>query len=128
VKQSGLFERVRFLESRLDRLEVIILEQDALIRAQAKVLGVEKPAEYLIPEARDMVSIVQRIASDNGLTLAEIKSRSKVAAICKPRQHAFAELLDAGFSAAGIGRFFGDMDHTTVLRGAEKARARMASE
>jgi chromosomal replication initiation ATPase DnaA len=63
------------------------------------------------------------MASDNGLTLAEIKSRSKVAAICKPRQHAFAELLKEGFSAAGIGRFFG-LDHSTVLHGADAARKR----
>ena len=122
MKHAGLFDRVRFLESRLDRMEVIILEQDALIRAQAKVLGVEKPAEYLVPEARDMATIVQQIASDNGLTLAEIKSRSRVAAITKPRHHAFAVLLDRGFSSAAVARFFG-MDHTTVLHGAQKAKA-----
>lgn len=125
TRYTGIFERVQFLESRIDRLEVIILEQDALIRAQARVLGAEKPLEYLVTEARNMVSIVQQIASDNGLTMAEIKSRSKVAAICKPRQHAYVKLMDAGFSAAGIGRFFG-RDHTTILDGAKKARAEMA--
>lgn len=126
MKHSGLFDRVRFLESRLDRLEAVLLAQDQIIRRQAKLLGLDRPPVHAAPEARDMVQIVADIANDNGLTLAEIKSKTKVAAICKPRQYAFAVLLDKGFSAAGIGRFFG-MDHTTVLSGAARARAEMSA-
>jgi chromosomal replication initiation ATPase DnaA len=124
MKQAGLFDRVRFLESRLDRLEVVILEQDKLIRAQAEALGVEASPEYLEPEARSMMQIVAGIARDNGLTLSEIKGPSRFRSECWPRQLAFAALLDAGFSSAGIGRFF-DRDHTTVLDGAGKARERI---
>jgi chromosomal replication initiation ATPase DnaA len=124
MKHTGLFDRVRFLEARLDRLEVVILEQDKIIRAQSAALGVISIPEHLEPEAKGMMGIVADIARDNGLTLPEIKSDSKLRAVCWPRQMAYAALLDAGFSAAGVGRFFGK-DHTTVLDGAGKARERI---
>lgn len=125
MKQAGIFDRVRFLEARLDRLEVVILEQDRTIRAQTAALGVISIPEHLEPESRSMMRIVADIARDNGLTLSEIRSDARFKAICWPRQAAYAMLLDAGFSSAGVGRFFG-RDHTTVLDGAAKARARRA--
>lgn len=118
---KGIYERVQFLESRLDRLEVIILEQDHQLRA----LGVDKPPSMVEPTTRKMADIVGEIASDNGLTLAEIKRKTLAHAISHPRQYAFAVLLDAGFSSPAIARFFGGLDHSTVLQGAAKARARM---
>lgn len=124
MKHAGLFDRVRFLEARLDRLEVVILEQDRIIRAQSAALGVISIPQYLEPENRSMMGIVADVARDNGLTLAEIKSDSRFKAVCWPRQTAFAALLDAGYSSAGVARFFGK-DHTTVLHGAGKARERI---
>ena len=114
-----MFERVRFLEARLDRLEIIILEQDRLLRS----LGHEKPPAMIEPGKRNMAEIVCEIAGDNGLTLSEIRTATKAFAISHPRQYAFAVLMDAGFSAASIGRFF-ELDHSTVISGAAKARKR----
>ena len=120
MKGRGIFDRVRFLEARLDRMEVIILEQDKLLRS----LSHGKPPSMIEPSKRNMAEIVAEIASDNGLTLAEIRTKTQAWAISHTRQYAFAVLLDAGFSAASIGRFFGGMDHSTVIYGAEKARSR----
>ena len=120
TRPTGIYERVQFLESRLDRLEVIILEQDRQLRA----LGVEKPPQMLEPATRKMADIVGEIASDNGLTLAEIRRKTLAHAISHPRQYAYAVLLDAGFSSPAIARFF-KVDHSTVIDGAKKARARM---
>ena len=120
---KGIYERVQFLESRLDRLEVIILEQDRQLRA----LGVDKPPSMIEPTTRRMAEIGGEIASDNGLTLVEIRRKTYAHAISHPRQYAFAVLLDAGFSSPAIARFFGGLDHSTVLKGAEKARARMSA-
>lgn len=124
MKERGIFERVRFLESRLDRLEVIILEQDKLIRDQAKQLGQQSP-QYVEPQTRTMARIASDIASDNNLTLEELKSRTHEWAVSHVRQYAYAEMLDAGFSASAVGRFFG-RDHSTVAYGAKAARARMS--
>lgn len=123
MKESGIFAKVRFLESRLDRLEVIILEQDKVIRAQAKKIGEDYQSMLLEPSSRKMADIVADIASDNGLTLTELKSRSCLRAIAWPRQYAYSVLIDAGHSAASVGRFFG-RDHSTVLDGARKAKSR----
>lgn len=122
TRPSGIYDRVQWLESRLDRLEVIILEQDRQLRA----LGADKPPAMIEPGTRKMAAIVGEIASDNGLTLADIKSKTMAHAVSHPRQYAYAVLLDAGYSAAAIGRFF-KRDHSTVLSGAEKARARMSA-
>lgn len=122
MKQTGIFERVQFLESRLDRLEVIILEQDRQLRA----LGVDKPPAMVEPTTRKMADIVGEIASDNGLTVAEIRRKTLAHAVSHPRQYAYAVLLDAGFSSPAIARFF-KVDHSTVLQGAMKARARMSA-
>ena len=119
---KGIFDRVRFLEARLDRLEAIILEQDRLLRS----LGHEKPPAMIEPGTRNIAEIVCEIAGDNGLTLAEIRTKTQAHAISHPRQYAFAVLLDAGFSSPAIARFFGGIDHSTVLKGAAKARARMS--
>lgn len=124
MKQSGIFDQVQFLQSRMDRLEVIILEQDAIIRSLR--LGASQDAPQKVePGTRTMMAIASEVASDNGLTLAELRSHSREHAIAHPRQYAFLLMQQAGFSAARIGRFF-DRDHTTILHGIAAVRARMA--
>lgn len=124
MKPTGIFDRVRFLESRLDRLEVVILEQDRIIRAQGRALGMrEESPLYVEPGHRTLVRIASEVAADNGLTLAELKSGSRAYAVSRPRQYAMMLMMDAGYSANGIGRFFG-RDHSTVISGARAAKAR----
>jgi chromosomal replication initiator protein len=122
-RRTGLFDRVRFLESRLDRMEVILLEQDRLIRAQARTLGMLNTPPMAEASRKAMVKIASEVAADNGLTLAELQSRSKAIGICYPRQYAMMLMMDAGYSSPEIGRFFG-RDHATVLHGARAARLR----
>lgn len=124
MKPSGIFERVRFLEGRLDRLEIILLEQDKIIRAQCRALGlaVENPL-HVEPGRRALVRIASDVAADNGLTLAELQGDSRAYTTSRPRQYAMMLMIDAGYSASEIGRFF-RRDHTTVISGARAARAR----
>lgn len=124
MKPSGIFDRVRFLESRLDRLEVVILEQDKIIRAQGRLLGMrEDNPLHVEPGRRALVKIASEVAADNGLTLAELQSDSHAYAVTRPRQYAMMLMIDAGYSTSEIGRFF-RRDHTTVISGARAARAR----
>ena len=124
MKPSGIFDRVRFLESRLDRLEVILLEQDKIIRAQGRALGMcENTPQNVEPGRRALIKIASEVAADNGLTMAELQSDSHAYAVAHPRQYAMMLMLDAGYSASEIGRFF-RRDHTTVISGARAARAR----
>lgn len=124
MKPAGIFERVRFLESRIDRMEAIILAQDRHIRdlLRGAQMAVDKP-RMLEPGHGRMIQIAAEIAADNGLTLAEMQAKTFAWAVSHPRQHAYAVLLDSGFSAASIGRFF-KVDHSTVIKGAKAARAR----
>lgn len=124
MKPSGIFDRVRFLESRIDRMEAIILAQDQHIRdlVRGSQMATAVPSKA-IPERRRMAQIAADVACDNGLTLDEMKAKTFAWAVSHPRQHAYAVMLDAGFSAASIGRFF-KVDHSTVISGAKAARAR----
>ena len=121
---KGVFDRMLDLEKRVSRLEDIIVRQDAIIRAQAKALGVAQDTPARIePGSLSLVQIASSVARDNGLTLDELRSKSRENAISHPRQHAFALMTEAGFSASRIARFFG-VDHTTVCHGVKAARRR----
>lgn len=124
MKPSGIFDRVRFLESRLDRLEVVLLGQDKIIRAQGRLLGLrEDNPLHVEPGRRALIKIASDAAADNGLTLAELQSDSRSYSVTRPRQYAMMLMLEAGYSASEIGRFF-RRDHTTVLHGIRAAKAR----
>ena len=124
MKPTGIFDRVRFLEGRLNRMEVILLEQDKIIRDQNRALGLALDApQHVEPGKRAMVRIASDVAADNGMTLAEMRSDSRAFAVAHPRQYAMMLMWEAGYSASEIGRFFG-RDHSTVASGINAARKR----
>lgn len=125
MKPTGIFERVRFLESRLDRMEIIILEQDKLIRDQKKEIGLIHGGHLRVEPGRmQLAQIAADVAADNGLTLAELQSSNREFAISHARQYAMMLMFDAEFSTPQIGRFFG-RDHSTVAHGIKAARERV---
>jgi chromosomal replication initiation ATPase DnaA len=125
TRRAGIFDRVCFLEGRLDRLEAALLAQDEIICDLSRALGrVAPPPRAMEPMSRNMAQIAAEVAGDNGLTLAELKSRSKGQEIVRPRQYAMMLMADAGHSLPSIGRFFG-LDHTTIWHGVKVARARV---
>lgn len=124
MKPTGMFERVRFLESRLDRLEDIILAQDQQIRDLQRGFAVTAASpEFAAPGMRGMIEIAASVAADNGLTLAELRGDIRAFEVSRPRQYAMKLMADAGHSQSAIGRFFG-RDHTTVMHGIRAAKAR----
>lgn len=126
MKPTGIFERVRFLESRLDRMEAVILRQDADIRRiirEAPAIPEALP-EAMEPIRRRMAEIAAEVAVDNGLTLAELRGDSREFAVSHPRQFAMLMMSDAGHATNAIGRFF-KRDHSTVAHGIKAARERV---
>lgn len=126
MKPTGIFERVRFLESRIDRMEAIILAQDqAIARLTKSTFGApEAPPLLAEPGLRHMAEIAAAVAADNGLTMAEMRGPSRAFEVAHPRQFAMMLMADAGHSQSAIGRFLG-RDHTTVCTGIRAARARV---
>lgn len=126
MKPSGIFERVRFLESRLDRMEAVILAQDQTIRRllAERAHRPEPAPAHAEPSRRHMAEISAMVAADNGLTVAELCGPGRAWDIVRPRQYAMMLMADAGHSQVAIGRFLG-RDHTTVMHGIRAARARM---
>ena len=111
MKPSGIFDRVRFLESRIDRMEAIILAQDQHIRALLRGAQMTNDAPRMIePGKLRMAEIAAEIAADNGLTLAQMKDATSAWAVSHPRQFAMMVMSDAGYSASAIGRFFTNDD------------------
>lgn len=70
-----------------------------------------------------MRDIAAEVAAEYGMTVADLKRRSRCHWISHTRQEAMRRMFDAGYSLPQIGRLFG-LDHTTVLHGVRAARAR----
>jgi chromosomal replication initiation ATPase DnaA len=70
-----------------------------------------------------MADIAQQVALDRGLKLDDLRNASRVRPICHARHEAMLQMVEAGFTVSQIGRFL-RRDHTSVLHGAQVARAR----
>jgi len=66
-----------------------------------------------------IISDVQNIADDHGVTVEDIFGKRRHAPIARARQEAFTALRWYGFSYPQIGRIFG-RDHSTVIHGVRK--------
>ena len=66
---------------------------------------------------------INRAAEHHGVTVAEIKGRSRLGHVVAARQDAFLALREAGWSFPRIGRAMG-RNHSTVLHGVAVAEAR----
>lgn len=79
------------------------------------------------------VEIVSVVAAKYGLEVADLTGESKQAAVVEPRQEAMAllreQMLPDGrhrFSTSQIGDALGGRDHTTVIHGIARHKARVA--
>lgn len=73
--------------------------------------------------------IVEAVAIKNGLTRAEIMSKSRYRSIVYPRQEAMWQLRrQTRLSLPQIARHVGVKDHTTVLHGVRAHEKRMAGK
>ena len=66
---------------------------------------------------------INRAAEHHGVTVAEIKGRSRLGRAAAARQDVFLALREAGWSFPRIGRAMG-RDHSTVMHGVAVAEAR----
>lgn len=73
-------------------------------------------------------AIIQDVATEHGLTIKELLSACRARRLAYPRFDAMSRLRAIHiapdrhrFSLPQIGRFFGGMDHTSVLHGLRKA-------
>ena len=65
---------------------------------------------------------ISRAAEHHGVTVAEIKGRSRLGPVVAARQDVFLALREAGWSFPRIGRAMG-RDHSTVMHGVARARS-----
>lgn len=81
--------------------------------------------EPIVGPAPKILEIQNVLAKAYGITLADMRGKSRVRKFARPRQIAAAlsrEMTSASFPQ--IGRMFGDRDHTTILFAARTIRQR----
>ena len=66
---------------------------------------------------------INHAAEHHGVTVADIKGRSRLGPVVAARQDVFLALREAGWSFPRIGRAMG-RDHSTVMHGVAVAEAR----
>jgi chromosomal replication initiator protein len=77
--------------------------------------------------APTMKGIARRIAEKYGLSPEDLQSPKRTRDIVRPRQEAMHEMYQTGrWSYPRIARFFGGMDHTTVIHGVRRHAERLA--
>lgn len=84
----------------------------------------------IVSKRPSMLEIATEIATRHGVTVADLKSKSRVAKIKNARLEAYAALWvkgDLSRSSSIVGRFLGGRDHTTVIQGAQAHERRMAA-
>jgi chromosomal replication initiation ATPase DnaA len=64
-------------------------------------------------------AIIKEVAKKHGFSYNEMLSVRRPAALCRARQEAYWRCVrETRFSLPTIGRFFGNRDHSTILKGA----------
>ena len=69
-----------------------------------------------------MRRILAEVATEAGLTIDEIKARTRRRDIVRPRQLSWAKMREAGFTFHQIANFFA-MDHSTIVDGVKRIKA-----
>lgn len=83
--------------------------------------------EVLVPEGRSRL-VVETAARVCGVSVAELRSRSRMRHVCAARQVAMYALRElTGLSYPAIGRAVGGKDHTTAMHGVERVRLAVAA-
>lgn len=86
---------------------------------------VERLRELVLSELADRRArlVVERACRTHGITVEDLRSPSRSPRLVEIRHEIMAELRDAGWTLGKIGWLVG-RDHTTVLHGVTRARAR----
>lgn len=93
-----------------------------------QVLSLYKGLITLEPSVKSrMYQITEQVAERHGLTVPNLRLRTRQRVHAWPRQEAYAIIRAiTGASYPRIGRFFGGRDHTTILKGHRAYLKRMA--
>lgn len=79
-----------------------------------------------VPKPRTMREIADAVAPLYGLDAKSMVAAKQKHKLSPARHHAMWEMHERGFSNMQIARFFGLMDHTTVISGRKRHEARLA--
>jgi chromosomal replication initiator protein len=123
-------ESVRALEGALIRVVAFasLTGRELTADLAAEVLGTLYPAPSARPPRRTVEEIQERTCEAFGVTMEELRSDSRAAAVASARQVAMylsRELTDATLPA--IGKAFG-RNHTTVMHACKRTAERMAAD
>lgn len=64
-----------------------------------------------------MAEIAEQVAASYGISVADLRGRSRLKAFARPRHHFMHDAKAAGYSWNMVGRFLGKRDHSTVAAG-----------
>lgn len=81
--------------------------------------------EVIKIQPRQSKLILEDVASRHGITVEELKSRSRKRNLTEARHEAYHLLRQAGYSWPQCAKFCGATDHTTAIHGATRYEARL---
>lgn len=103
--------------------DMLVIASDPAVVPDASVEAVEEPAERLTIETapRPLTGqvIMEIVAAEAGLTVADIKSASRNTAIVRARQRAMYEMAKHTYLSSSYIGYLIHRDHSTVLHGIE---------
>ena len=114
-------------EARIANLE------SKLAAALARIEKLEAPKPVKVPKVMDIAEYAQRarireiaaeVAQKYQVTLERMKSHDRRAVFNMPRYEAWHLCHKEGITTPVIGRYFGGRDHTTILHGLGRYRAK----
>ncbi len=100
-------------------------EAERAIRMAQRTLAARQEAERRARRARlnrpDWLNGVHEVLQEHHVTLDQVRSPSRIAHICRARDHAMVFLRRLGWSNTRIGRFL-NRDRTTVVYALRRAK------
>ncbi|MBX5089365.1 chromosomal replication initiator DnaA [Rhizobium lentis] len=124
---TGMAERLKASEARVEKLELDLGDARARILSQAAML--KMPVDGDFPEARDHRRSVEAIVCDvlrdfPGVTWEDVKGIRRTRHLVEPRHACMRAVYEErkDLSLPALGRIFGGRDHTTILNAVRKRR------
>ncbi len=79
-----------------------------------------------IPGEKGVMEVIREVAIKHGLTMMEMVGAQRSRPLVRARQEAYYRCRrETLASLPMIGRYFGNRDHSTILKGAQKYAARL---
>lgn len=84
------------------------------------------PGSYVGPEVR---RILRAVSDSSGVPMCDLLGDRRSRTVAWPRQVAMYLALErTGLSLPAVGRALGERDHTTIMHGRKRVKARLASQ